>query len=222
MTHTTPTILDQPVDPARDHVLGPPDAEMTLVEYGSYACRQCHAVHEVIQELRARFGDRMRYVFRHLPVTGSEEALSAAQLAEYASQTTAQFWQVHEALMQRGPVFAPGDFGRIAREFYLPPGDAAHEPAFEAAQAHVQSDIDSAKRSGARATPTFFINGKRYTGTWDESSLADAMLGSLSHRLQSAAFDFVHWGPASGLLLGLATLAALILSNSPAPAAVSS
>jgi NhaA family Na+:H+ antiporter len=64
-------------------------------------------------------------------------------------------------------------------------------------------------------TPTFFINGRRYAGTWDESSLADAMLAPLGHRIQSAAFEFVRWGPSSGLLLGLATLIALALSNSP-------
>jgi NhaA family Na+:H+ antiporter len=62
-----PDLLDPPVDLARDHVLGPPDAEMTLVEYGSYACRRCHAVHEVVEGLRSRFGDRMRYAYRHLP-----------------------------------------------------------------------------------------------------------------------------------------------------------
>ena len=64
-------------------------------------------------------------------------------------------------------------------------------------------------------TPTFFINGRRYAGTWDESSLADAMLAPLGHRIQSAAFEFVRWGPSSGLLLGLATVIALVLSNSP-------
>ena len=64
-----------------------------------------------------------------------------------------------------------------------------------------------------RATPTFFINGRRYRGAWDESSLAEAMLGTLGHRIQSAAFEFVRWGPSSGLLLGLATVVALVLST---------
>ncbi|HKP10634.1 MAG TPA: Na+/H+ antiporter NhaA, partial [Blastocatellia bacterium] len=84
-----------------------------------------------------------------------------------------------------------------------------------AAQAKVREDVEGARRSGARMTPTFFINGRRYVGAWDESSLADAMLGPLGHRIQSAAFKFVRWGPSSGLLLGLATLLALALSNSP-------
>ncbi|WP_406695119.1 Na+/H+ antiporter NhaA [Singulisphaera sp. Ch08] len=199
----------------RDHVLGPADAELTLVEYGSYACPRCHAVHEVIEGLRSRFGDQMRYVFRHLPVAESVDATRASELAEYAAQKTGRFWEVHEALMERGPAFAESDFGRIARDFDLSPGDAPHEPAFAAAQARVREDTEGARRSGVRATPTFFINGRRYTGAWDESSLADAMLGSLGHRIQSAAFEFVRWGPSSGLLLGLATLLSLGLSNSP-------
>ncbi len=155
-------MLDPPIDVGRDHVLGPPDAEMTLVEYGSYACAHCHAAHEVVEGLRSRFGQRMRYVFRHLPVAGSEDALRAAELAEYAAQTTGRIWEVHEALMERGPAFADGDFGRIAREFNLPPSDATHEPAFAAAQARVREDIESARLSGARVTPPFFINGRRY------------------------------------------------------------
>jgi NhaA family Na+:H+ antiporter len=187
---------------------------MTLVEYGSYACPQCHEVHDIIKALRNRFGDRMRYVFRHLPVAGSEDAVRAAELAEYAAKTTGRFWEVHAALMERGPVFADGDFGRIARQFGLP-RDASHEAAFAAAQERVREDVESAQCGGLHVTPTFFINGRRYAGTWDESSLADAMLGSLGHRVQSAAFDFVRWGPASGLLLALATLLAVALSNSP-------
>jgi hypothetical protein len=58
-----PTKLYPPVDVSRDHVLGCPDVEMTVVEYGRYACHHCHAVHDVVA-LRSRFGDRMRYVLR--------------------------------------------------------------------------------------------------------------------------------------------------------------
>lgn len=215
MTPTKPNRLDPPVDVGRDHVLGPHDAEMTLVEYGSYACPHCHAVHEVIEGLRNRFGDRMRYVFRHLPIAGSEDALHAAELAEYAAETTGRFWEVHEALMERGPGFSDGNFERIARDFNLPRSAATSGPASDAAKARVREDIESAPRSGARVAPTFFINGRRYAGPWDESSLADAMLAPLGHRIQSAAFQFVRWGPASGLLLLLATVLALVLSNSP-------
>ena len=210
--------LDPPVDLDHDHVLGPPDAELTLVEYGSYACPHCHAVHEVIAGLRSRFGERMRYVFRHLPMAESDDALRASELAEYAAETTGRFWEAHEALMQRGPAFSKGDFERITRELKLP----EHEAALAAAQERVREHVEHARRSGARVTPTFFINGRRYAGAWDESSLADAMLGALGHRIQAAAFGFVRWGPSSGLLLGLATVLALVLSNTPVGAAFQS
>jgi NhaA family Na+:H+ antiporter len=156
----------------------------------------------------------MRYVFRHLPVADNEDALLASELAEYAAETTGRFWEAHEALMERGPAFAEGDLGRIARELRLPSA-AEHESALAAAKERVRDDAQSARRSGARVTPAFFINGRRYAGAWDESSLADAMLGPLGHRIQAAAFEFVRWGPSSGLLLGLATALALVLSNSP-------
>ena len=200
--------LDPPINLDQDHVLGPPDAELTLVEYGSYACPRCCAVHEVIEALRSRFGDRMRYVFRHMPVSGNESALRAAELAEYAAETGGRFWEVHEALMERGP----DDFGRLARELNLPSG-TDHDAALSAAKARVREHVDSARRSGVHVAPAFFINGRRYPGAWDESSLADAMLGALGHRIQAAAFEFVRWGPSSGLLLGLATVLALVLSN---------
>lgn len=208
-------MLEPQVNLVSDNVLGPADAEMTLVEYGSYACHRCHAVHEVIEQLRDRFGDQMRYVFRQLPGEDNPAAVRAAELALYAGETTGQFWPVHEALMERGPELSDADLEEIAREFGLPPRGPETEAAHAKASARVRDDMASARKSGALATPAFFINGKRYRGAWDVSSLADAMLGTLGHRIQSAAFQFVGWGPSSGLLLGLATLLALGFSNSP-------
>ncbi len=206
-------MLDPAVDTSRDHILGPHDAEMTLVEYGSYGCARCQAVHDVVEQLRSRFGDRMRYVFRHLPNSGNETARRAAELAEYAAQTTGDFWGVHEALMERGPGLSSADLEQVAQTFQLPPVDATHRAALRGALARVDEGIASAQRSAALTTPAFYINDRRYEGAWDESSLADAMLGTLGHRMQAAAFEFVRWGPSSGFLLGLATLLALIISN---------
>ena len=213
MAHAHPTKLEPPFDIRRDHVLGNPEAALTLVEYGSYACPSCHAAHKVIADLRDRFGERMRYVYRHRP--SNDEGQRAAELAEYASETTGEFWPVHDALMKRGPVFTPDDFEQISSEFNLPPRAGAHAAAHVAAQARVQEDVRSAQRSGVIITPTFFINGRRYEGPWDENTLAEAMLGTLGHRLQTAALNFVRWAPAAGLLLLLMSVLAVVLGNSP-------
>ena len=127
MTHARAARLDRAVDERRDHILGNSNADMTLVEYGSYACPYCHAAHEIIAGLRDRFGDLMRYVFRHRPIPGSDEAERAAELAEYASKTTGRFWPVHDALMKQGAALHEGDLEQIASEFDLPPRDRTNE-----------------------------------------------------------------------------------------------
>lgn len=88
MAQQRPTKLNPPVDLQRDHVLGTPEAELTLVEYGDYSRGSCHGAHEVVADLRDRFGDRMRYVFRHRPEGENGSAQRAAELAEFASETT--------------------------------------------------------------------------------------------------------------------------------------
>ena len=208
-----PTKLDPPVDPARDHLLGNPAAELTVVEYGSYACPSCHSAHEVIAGLRDRFGDRLRYVFRHRPVENSAEAIRAAELAERVFEQTGQFWPVHDALMTQGPVFTTGDFERIERQFDLPSG-ASGSAAAKPEEARVQQDTESAARSGVIMTPTFFLNGERYEGPWDENSLAEALVGTLAHRVQTAALTFARWAPSAGLLLLLMSVLAVVLANS--------
>ncbi|HEY7713897.1 MAG TPA: Na+/H+ antiporter NhaA [Candidatus Binatia bacterium] len=208
--------LNPPVNGRLDHVLGDPDAPITLVEYGSYNCPSCCAANEVIANLRDRFGDQMRYVFRHRPLSEDEYARPAAELAEYAQETAGQYWQAHELLMRRSPKLKVEDLEAVAAELRLPPHDGKYQEAWRRAQTKVQEDIDSSRRSGARLSPTFFINNRRYEGPWDESTLAEAMLGSLGHRVQTAALDFARWAPSTGLLLLTMTILALVLSNSPA------
>lgn len=215
MPQPRPTKLDPPVDLTRDHVLGGDAAELTLVEYGNYARDSCHAAHEVVASLRDRFGSRMRYVFRHRPAGENNNAHRAAELAEFAHQTTGDFWPLHDALMKRGPAYKADDLGEIAREFNLPPRDGEHAAAYAAARARVQEDVQSAKRSGVIITPTFFINGRRYEGPWDENTLAEAMLGTLGHRLHAATVNFIRWAPSAGFLLLAMSVLAVVLANSP-------
>lgn len=213
-TTTRPTRLDPDVDPARDHVLGNPHAAITLVEYGSYACPNCHAAHEIILNLRERFGGRIRYVFRHLPLP-TDAGRDSALLAEFASRTAENFWDVHSELMEKGPGFAPGDLETIARRNGVPLDHEDFAADRAAAEARVAEDVASARQMGISSTPTFFINGRRYQGAWDESAMAEAMTASLGHRVHTAMLDFASWAPSSGLLLLLMTVVAVLVTNSP-------
>ncbi|MGD8843724.1 MAG: Na+/H+ antiporter NhaA [Gammaproteobacteria bacterium] len=207
--------LSRPVDIDEDHILGPPHAPITLVEYGSYACPHCRAANERITEVRDQLGDRVRYVFRHRPLIGSELAQPAAELAESA-RTQEQFWEAHVTLMTRSETLTGSDLNAVTETLGLMQLDAetARNTA-ERARQRVARDIDSAQASGVRYTPTFFINGRRYDGPWDESSFTDAMLGTLGHRVRTAALTFASWAPSAGVLLLLATILAIGITNSP-------
>ena len=207
--------LDRPVDRARDHVLGPDNAPIKLVEYGSYACPHCRSANEPIAAVRDRFGDRMCYAFRHRPLTGSDIARRAAELSERARDPE-HFWNAHIELMTRSDILTEEDLDTVARDLGLAHEDLDDaEEAARRARQRVDADEASARASGVRFTPTFFINGRRYDGPWDEVSLSDAMLNTLGHRVRSAALDFASWGPSAGLLLLLATVLAIGLTNSP-------
>ncbi len=206
--------LDRPVDATRDHVLGPANAPITLVEYGSYACPHCRAANERITEVRSQLGERLRYVFRHRPLIGSDLARPAAELVECARDHQ-QFWDAHVTLMTRSAALTDDDLRAVADALGLSGLDADTARATSArARKRVDRDIDSAQASGVRFTPTFFINGRRYDGPWDESSFTDAMLGSLGHRVRSAALTFASWAPSAGVLLLLASVLAVALTNS--------
>ena len=208
--------LDRAVNPDRDHTLGTAGAEITLVEYGSYDCPHCRAANARIGEVREQLGDRVRYVFRHRPISGSEIARRAAELVEQA-QTPDEFWSAHVSLMTRSRTLTEDDLRAVAEDLRL-----AEHPQVEAAQIatqareRVDADVASSHASGVRFTPTFFINSRRYDGPWDEASFTDAMLGSLGHRFRVAALGFASWAPSTGLLLLIATLLAVVLTNTAA------
>ncbi|HET7061151.1 MAG TPA: Na+/H+ antiporter NhaA [Nitrosospira sp.] len=212
MTPESPTNkLDRPVDNTYDHVLGPADAEITLVEYGSYADPASRLAHDRIAQMRNRFGNRLRYVFRHRPLAGNQIARQAAEMVE-SSDDPSRFWRMHVALIGRSDELTEEDLRKVAAEFQL--GDVSPAAAL-LAKTRVDADIESAAASGAIVTPTFFINERRYDGPWDANSLSEAMLGSLGHVVGAAALDFAKWAPSTGVLLLITTGMAVILSNSP-------
>ncbi|MEJ8573551.1 Na+/H+ antiporter NhaA [Microbaculum marinum] len=207
--------LDRPVDVGYDHILGPGSAQITLVEYGSYDCPYCRAANAQIARTRDELGDRVRYVFRHRPITGSDIAVRAAELAESAPDEET-FWSAHIKLMTRSQTLTDDDLAAVAADLKI--ASLEEDDASQIAQRardRVEADRRSAKASGVMFTPTFFINGRRYDGAWDEASLSDAMLGRLGHRVGAAALDFVSWGPSAGVLLLVATVLAVALMNSP-------
>ncbi len=210
--------LDRPVDAATDHILGPRDAEITLVEYGSYACQHCRAANERIAEVRAQFGDRLRYVFRHRPIH-TELARPSAELAESAPDEQ-RFWDAHVALMTRSETLTADDLRAVSDGLGLaegtPEADAAHARAAARVDRHRQragerrvhhADVLHQRREVRRP-----LGRERVQRRADRIARPPRPLG---HRVRSAALEFARWAPSAGVLLLLATLAAIAITNSP-------
>ncbi|HZX98098.1 MAG TPA: Na+/H+ antiporter NhaA [Dermatophilaceae bacterium] len=173
---TAESIIDlaDPVHPDRDHVRGPSEAPVTLVEYADFECPYCGQAEPIVRELLADFGD-IRYVWRHLPLRDVHpRAQLAAEGAEAAAQQGA-FWAMHDLLLDhQGALHAP-DLVDYAGQLSLDVGRFTADLRRHAGAGRVAKDVDSADLSGVSGTPTFFINGRRHHGSYDIETLSNAV-----------------------------------------------
>jgi Na+/H+ antiporter NhaA len=173
--NTAETIVDlaEDVDPERDHIRGNPDAAVTLLEYGDFECPYCGAAAPIVERLLEKVD--LRYVFRHLPLTDVHpNAQTAAEAAE-AAAAQGSFWEMHDRLMTHQDALAPTDLYRHAADLGLDLERFSDELRRRHHAARVAEDVRSADASGVSGTPTFFINGRRHLGVYDEATLAAAV-----------------------------------------------
>jgi Na+/H+ antiporter NhaA len=166
--------LSDPVDPERDHVRGPDEAPVTLVEYGDLECPYCGQAEPAIRELLADYGD-VRYVWRHLPLT---DVHPHAQLAAEATEVAAlqgKFWQMRDLLFEHQDALRPKDLARYAEQLDLDVERFTDDLRHHRGASRVESDVDSAEFSGVAGTPTLFVNGRRHHGAFDLDSLKAAV-----------------------------------------------
>ena len=166
--------LTIPVSEA-DHHSGPDDAPVTLVEYGDFECPSCGAAYPNVESVRKKMGARLRFVFRHFPLTQMHpHAMHAAEVAE-AAGTQGKFWQMHGMLFEHQDALEDADLVRYAKALHLDDKRFASELASDAYVKAIRQSIGSGIRSGVNGTPTFFINGVRYDGSWEASDLLAAL-----------------------------------------------
>jgi len=162
------------VDPERDHVRGPADAPVTVVEYGDFECPYCGRAEPVVRELLREFGD-VAYVWRHLPLNDVHaNAQLAAEAAEGAAEQGA-FWEMHDLLLENQDALDPNHLIDHVERLGL---DGERFKAFlreHAGAARVAEDVDGADMSGVSGTPTFFVNGRRHHGAYDIATLSAAV-----------------------------------------------
>src|SRR6266851_2292270 len=168
------TDLAMPVDPDRDHIRGPEESMVTVVEYGDFECPYCGLAEPAVRELLRDYGE-VRYVWRHLPLTDVHpNAQLAAEAAEAAGRQGA-FWEMHDLLLEHQDALHPRDLMGYAASLGLDTGRFAADLRKHAGLAHVSEDVESADLASVSGTPTFFINGKRHYGAYDIETLKKAV-----------------------------------------------
>lgn len=162
------------VDPERDHIRGPDDASVTIVEYGDFQCPSCGQAEPAVRGSMLA-DDDLRYVWRHLPLVDVHpEAQLAAEATEAASVQGA-FWAMHDRLLNNQRALHPSSLMSHARELGLDVDRFRADLREHAHAPRVAQDIESADMSGVSGTPTFFINGQRHYGAYDLDSLMGAV-----------------------------------------------
>lgn len=158
-----------------DHLRGEPGAPLELVMFGDFQCPFCLGAQSVLRRVRERLGDRLLFAFRHLPIP---ERHPLAPLAAEASESAAaqgRFWEYHDALFENQPKLSRETMLAVATDLGLDADRIAAEIDAEAHRERIARDLDSAAKSGATGTPTFFTNGVRLFGAYDASSLIEAL-----------------------------------------------
>jgi Na+/H+ antiporter NhaA len=167
--------LSDEIDPERDHIRGPVDAPVTLVEYGDYECPYCAVAEVAIREVLGEFGDDLRYVWRHLPLNDVHRSAQMAAEAAEAAGAQGAFWPMHDLLIADPDELHPRDLDRDAEELGLDRDRFWDDIRRHVHVPRVADDVGSADASGVAGTPTFFINGRRHEGAYDVATLTNAI-----------------------------------------------
>ena len=168
------TTLTPPIN-QNDHIAGNANASVTLVEYGDYECPDCGAAYPIVKELRRRLGDQLRFVFRNFPLTQVHPyAFQAAETAE-AAGAQGKFWQMHDFLFEHQQQEAYAQPRENAQAVGLDMQKFEQDMNNHTFAQKIEEDMRSGMESGVQGTPTFYINGEMYNGSYDLGSLLSVL-----------------------------------------------
>lgn len=161
----------------RDHIRGPSDAPVTLVQYSDFECPSCRDFYPVIRRIQNRIGTRLRLVYRHFPLR--EQHPNAQQAGEAAEAAAAQgeekFWKMHDLLFEHQNSLNQDDLKEYAAEIGLDVETFTEEINENKYRDRVEEDLQSGQESGVSGTPEFFINGEPYDGPIEFEALLSAI-----------------------------------------------
>ncbi|APR87213.1 Periplasmic thiol:disulfide interchange protein DsbA [Minicystis rosea] len=163
----------------RDHAQGPANAPVTLVEYGDYECPHCGRAYPIVKAIQERLGDELRFVFRNFPLRELHRHAEAAAEAAEAAGAQGKFWEMHDLLFENQLDLGPASLRRYAEHLDLDAHRFSRELESRVYAERVREDFMSGVRGGVNGTPTFFINGHRHDGPFDEETLLFAIASTV-------------------------------------------
>ena len=171
---TQRTYLAIPVS-ERDHRQGPATAAVTLVQYGDYECPYTRLSTTIVRAIQQQLGEQLRFVFRNFPLTEIHPHALHAALAAEAAAAQGKFWQMHDSIFHHQHTLEDADLEQFAEAVGLDLQQYARALADQRARARIEEEVDGGERSGVQGTPTFFINGALYRGSWEQDALLPAL-----------------------------------------------
>ncbi|RHJ82908.1 DsbA family protein [Parabacteroides sp. AM08-6] len=157
----------------QDHVQGPADAPVELIEYADYQCPYCKKAFYIVKDIQQKMGDKLKFVFRNFPLTDVHQYAVHAALAAEAASGQDKFWEMHDILLENQRELDDAHLIEYAREIgldvHLFEKDFGKDEYFQ----KVKSDYESGEKNGVEGTPTFFVNGQRFEGNWMSNELIE-------------------------------------------------
>jgi protein-disulfide isomerase len=168
---TTPVTQD-------DHVQGPAEATITLLQYGDYECPYTRLSRRSIQVLQREYPESLRFVFRHFPLAEIHPHARIAAEAAEAAGAQGDFWTMHEYLFEHQKALEDPDLHQYAIDLGLEPDQFDRDRTSPEVRLRIERDLATGESSGVQGTPTFYINGVRHDGPYDVDSLRSALSSS--------------------------------------------
>jgi protein-disulfide isomerase len=162
-----------------DHVDGPADAPVTLIEYGDYECPYCVKAFPILERVRKTYAGKLRFVFRHVPKSGKAFDKQAAEASEFAA-AQGKFWAMHAQLFELNGGHDLEQLVAAATSIGLDPAACRKALVEHAFAERVRELSIAALHSGIIGTPTLFINGVRYENRIEEPLLRAAIERALA------------------------------------------
>jgi protein-disulfide isomerase len=162
--------LKPPVN-EQDHIEGPVDAAIELLEFGDYECPHCGRAYPIIKAIQKKMGKKLKFVFRNFPLAESHPHAVTAAIAAEAAERQGKFWLMHDILFENQRDLSGQGILNYARFIGLEETEFMKDLHQAELRSRVEADFESGIRSGVNGTPTFFINGNRYNGSWEPAEL---------------------------------------------------